>query len=63
MRGLTDEERRELAAGEFEEGDPEVIDRLVQRGLMRLTSHDETGENYLPTRIGALLLGLAEGRR
>lgn len=60
MRGITNEERRELARGEWEPGDPDVIDRLVERGLMRLTHRDEEGANYLPTKAGALLLSLKE---
>lgn len=63
VRGLTDEERRVLAAGEWEEDDPDVIDRLVERGLLRLTHRDETGENYLPTRAGALLLSLTKEKQ
>lgn len=62
MRGLTDEEYRVLAAPEWEPAPHEVIDALVARGLMVLTHRDETGENYLPSPTGALLLRVAKAK-
>lgn len=63
MRGLTDQELAVLLAPKDEVCDPDIVDRLVARGLMTLVGTDELGELWLANESGLRAARLAKAAR